>query len=179
MVSYNMRPQDVALLLHKLHEEIERKQMLSKDLATLLRLSSAEVSTGLRRLEYAQLLQKYGPKEWHVQRMALVEFLEYGLPYTFPVIYGRVGVGVATGVSAPPFDQKIISTETWVWAHPEGTARGSTVVPLYPTLVEVALINPKLHSLYAAAEIFRIGGAREKQEARIFFKELATHHSNA
>jgi hypothetical protein len=155
-----LKPQDVLLLL-----KIVSDNALSwsqKPVAEALGLSQSEVSEAVGRSKYAGLLAPNGKA---VMKMALLEFLQYGLRYVFPIKPGAVVRGVPTSHSAKPLSDEIQSSEAYVWPYGKGTVRGHSILPLYPSVPEAALKDEKLHELLALADALRVGRAREKELA--------------
>jgi hypothetical protein len=120
------------------------------------------VSEAVGRSKYAGLLAPNGKA---VMKMALLEFLQYGLRYVFPIKPGAVVRGVPTSHSAKPLSDEIQSSEAYVWPYGKGTVRGHSILPLYPSVPEAALKDEKLHELLALADALRVGRAREKELA--------------
>ena len=131
-------------------------------MAEALGLSQSEVSESVARSKYAGLLD---PEGKNVMKLALMEFLQYGLRYAFPQKPGPVVRGVPTAHSAAPLDKLIQSTEAYVWPYGKGTVRGQSIVPLYPSVPEAAQKDEKLYELLALADALRVGRAREKELA--------------
>lgn len=52
-----------------------------------------------------------------------------------------------------------------VWAHAEGSVRGSSVAPLYRSAPQAALADPKLYEYLALVDSLRLGRARERKAA--------------
>ena len=52
-----------------------------------------------------------------------------------------------------------------VWSHPEGDVWGEGLEPLYPSIVEAARRDPKLHEYLALVDALRVGRARERKLA--------------
>jgi hypothetical protein len=52
-----------------------------------------------------------------------------------------------------------------VWSHPEGEVWGEGLEPLYPSIIEAARRDPKLHEYLALVDALRIGRARERKLA--------------
>ena len=155
-----LKPQVVLLLL-----KIVSDNALSwsqKPVAEALGLSQSEVSEAVGRSKYAGLLAPNGKA---VMKMALLEFLQYGLRYVFPIKPGAVVRGVPTSHSAKPLSDEIQSSEAYVWPYGKGTVRGHSILPLYPSVPEAALKDEKLHELLALADALRVGRAREKELA--------------
>ena len=86
-----MRPQDVVILL---------KMTLLKDtnwtfaeIAKSLQISETEVSFAMERNKLAGLVS---PDKSKVNKLALREFLVYGIKYVFPPQVGHTARGIAT-----------------------------------------------------------------------------------
>lgn len=160
-----IKPQDILLLLKIVSQN--NPKWNQKPIAEALGLSQSEVSEAVARLKYAGLLD---PKGKTVMKMALMEFLQYGLRYVFPQKPGAVVRGVPTSHSALPLKEQIQSTEHYVWPYGKGTVRGQSISPLYPSVPEAALKDDKLHELLALVDALRVGRAREKELAVIELK---------
>lgn len=152
-----MRPHDIAVLLKIVC--IDSKAWLGKDLAAILSLSGSEVSESVHRSVMAGLL---GPDGKRVMKQALLEFLEFGLKYVFPVRPGGIMRGMASAHSAPPLVNFINSDEVYVWPFDEGDVRGESIRPLYPGAVQAARKDAELYAMLALADVIRIGRARER-----------------
>ena len=61
-----------------------------------------------------------------------------------------------------------------VWADPEGTVRGESLEPLYPTVPRAARADAKLYEWLALVDAVRAGRARERELA---VKELRSRLS--
>lgn len=155
-----MKPQDVLLLLKIVSNNTPSWNQ--KPMAEALGLSQSEVSEAVGRCKFAGLLAPNGKV---VMKMALMEFLQFGLRYVFPVKPGAVVRGVPTSHSAKPLSDEIQSTEAYVWPYGKGTVRGHSILPLYPSVPEAALKDEKLHELLALVDALRVGRAREKELA--------------
>ena len=155
-----LKPQDVLLLLKIVSDNAP--SWSQKPVAEALGLSQSEVSEAVGRSKYAGLLAPNGKA---VMKMALLEFLQYGLRYVFPIKPGAVVRGVPTSHSAKPLSDEIQSSEAYVWPYGQGTVRGHSILPLYPSVPEAALKDEKLHELLALADALRVGRAREKELA--------------
>ncbi len=159
-----MKPQDIVILLKII--AIDNDKWQQKPLAEALKMSQSEVSQSVARSQYAGLLYGNGKL---VMKSSLLEFLQFGLAYVFPQKPGAVVRGIATAHSAMPLLQQIDSAENFVWPYAKGNIRGQSIVPLYNSVPEAALNDPKLHELLALTDALRIGKAREKALA---LKEL-------
>lgn len=159
-----MRPHDVVVLLKLVsvaHQEeilIKSEALQQKALAASLGMSQSEISASLRRSRVARLVAQ---DRQQVHPQALFEFLCFGLRYVFPAEPGPVYRGMPTAHSAPPLNALIRSTETYVWPSAEGTARGESIVPLYPSVPFAARQDTTLYALLALADALRVGRVRE------------------
>lgn len=97
-----LRSQDVLVLLKLLLlEGTEWKQL---DLVNQLGISPSEISHSLERLKISHLI---GEDKRNVLRGNALEFLLYGVKYSFPARFGPTELGVVTAHSAPPLNSKI------------------------------------------------------------------------
>ncbi|MFW5700642.1 MAG: hypothetical protein ACOCWM_03045 [Cyclobacteriaceae bacterium] len=151
-----LKPQDVLLLLKILSENNPSWQQ--KPMAEALGLSQSEVSESVGRSKFARLLDPNGKI---VFTSGLMEFLQYGLRYVFPVQPGPVVRGIPTAHSAPPIKEKITSNEKYVWPFGKGNIRGHSILPLYPSVPQAALKDAKFYELLALVDTLRVGRARE------------------
>lgn len=157
-------PQDIVILLKI--TALGNNSWLQDSLAESLCISQSEVSKSLMRSKYAGLLDASGKK---VNRLALMEFLEFGIKYVFPQQAGALVRGMATAHSAPPLSNSINSAEQYVWPSAKGILRGQSILPLYASVVDAAKKDEKLYELLALVDAIRVGRAREKELA---IKEL-------
>lgn len=158
----SMRPQDIVVLLKI---AISQPGWLAKDLAADLFLSPAEVSYSLQRSAQSQLLN---PSKKQVMRKTLLDFIQYGLPHSFPAVRGPIAVGIPTAHSSPAIAGQLMindSAEKIVWPYPDGEARGESISPLYPNVVKAALKDSELYELLALVDVMRVGRVREKEMA--------------
>lgn len=159
-----MRPQDIAILLKIIAKGNAAWQ--NKDLAYELYISASEISESLNRSSIAGLVN--GEKK-KVHRNALMEFIEHGLHYVFPVIPGGMVNGLATAHSHP-FMQKHFKTElAYVWADARGKQRGLSVEPLYKEAVRAAQQDEILYKMLGLIDVIRLGRVRE---INVALKEL-------
>ena len=156
----SMRPQDIVVLLKIASHEDE--SWLQTPIAKQLGLSQSEMSKSLGRSKYAGLLDASGKK---VRVLALMDFIEYGLPYAFPQRPGAIVRGVPTSHSAPPLKEQIQSDENFVWPYAEGRVKGQAVIPLYESVPKAVQNDPALHELLALVDAIRLGSSREKKIA--------------
>jgi len=156
----NMRPQDIVILLKII---ASKDKLLSQTiLASELGMSQSEISESLSRSKFAGLIDSYGKR---VRRLALMEFLQFGLAYVFPEQPGAIVRGIPTAHSASPLKDKIVSNEDYVWASAKGTVRGQRIIPLYSTVVDAVKQDAILYELLALVDALRVGRVREKEIA--------------
>ena len=105
-----MSPHDIVILLKIV--SYGNEPWLQKPLAEALGISQSEISKSLNRSKYAGLLAPNGKM---VMRMALLEFLQYGLRYVFPIKPGAVVRGVPTSHSASPLKEDIQKYHCLLW----------------------------------------------------------------
>lgn len=157
----SMSPQDIAVLL--MIGSDSKTQWSQVKLAELLSLSQPEISNSLGRSRYAGLLDDSGKS---IRKQALLEFLQYGIAYAFPVKPGPVVRGVPTAHSASPLNKLIVSNgEEYVWPSATGQLRGQAVSPLYKNVVKAVKGNQELHEMLALVDALRVGRVREKNLA--------------
>lgn len=159
-----MSPQDIVVLLKI--TTYGNSAWFQDQLAKTLHISQSEISKSLMRSKFAGLIDTSGKI---VFKMALLEFLQYGIKYVFPERPGALVRGIPTAHSAMPLSQIIVSEEHYVWPSGKGKLRGQAVRPLYPSVVDAVQNDEKLHELLALVDALRVGRAREKE---IAVKEL-------
>ena len=161
-----MSPHDIVILLKIV--AYGNQPWFQKPLAEALGISQSEVSKSLNRSKYAGLLSPIGKT---VMKLALMEFLQFGLRYVFPQKPGPVVRGIPTSHSASPLNKHIQSTESYVWPYGKGTVRGHSIMPLYPSVPEAALKDKQLYELLSLVDALRVGRARERELAQIELKK--------
>lgn len=135
------------------------------DLAHTLGISLSEVSKALQRAAEVGL---YDPSTRKVMRLALREVVLHSLKYFFPAKLGEPARGIPTAWAAKPLSAKILADgdyERPVWPHAEGTERGASVEPLFPSVPMAALQDPRLYEVLALVDALRMGRARERKLA--------------
>lgn len=158
-----IRPHDVAILLKIVLLSKEDKPWQYRDLSVALDISLSEISQSLKRSSFSGLYQE---KRKKVARQRLYEFLQFGLPYTFPVSPGPVVIGIKTAHSHPYFKEKLISNQDLVWPYEDGDTRGQAIKPLYAGAPTAIQRDEVLYKLLAAIDILRVGQAREHLMAK-------------
>jgi hypothetical protein len=155
-----MRPHDILILLKI--ALYKHQSWLMKDLARDLRISPSEISESVNRSAQAALLSQ---DKRSLMRMALLEFLQFGLPYAFPQKPGAVVRGIPTAHSAPPLNAIIQSDENYVWPSSRGTMRGQAIEPLYKSVPQAIEKDSQLYEMLALVDAVRVGKARERELA--------------
>lgn len=154
-----VKPQDMLVLLKLcLWRDREWRHV---DLAAALGLSQSEVSFALERCRLSGFIDSAKKR---VLRSALMEFLEHGLKYVYPVQPGALCRGVPTAHSALPLSKRIVSdvNDQYVWPWADGNVRGQAISPLYESAPLAAGKDPQLHELLALVDALRVGRARER-----------------
>lgn len=160
-----MRPQDVVILL-KILTYGDKTWTLS-EIASSLLLSASEVTVAMERNRIAGLVN---PSKNKVNKLALRDFLIYGLRYVFPPQVTSPARGIATAHSAPPISEHITEgREIYVWSYYKGTRRGNVIIPLYDKIPKFIESDPLLYEYLVIIDTLRIG---KKREIEIAIKEL-------
>jgi len=154
-----MRPQDIVVLLKIAAKG--KSAWLMKDLATELGISASEISESINRSVLAGLISS----KRVLMKLALLDFLKYGLKYVFPQHPGAMVRGIPTSHSAPPLNKIIVSEESYVWSYAEGKVRGQQIEPLHGSVPAACLKDEKLYELLALTDALRVGKARERNSA--------------
>lgn len=166
-----LKPQDLLVML-KVAAHPEARWTYA-GLGEALSLSASEVHASVRRSVASGLAVARGRGAWSPLRPALLEFAEHGVRYVWPTTAGPVKRGVPTSFGALPLSQKISAApgEAPVWAHPQGSAKGPVLSPLYRTAPQAALADPALHRMLALLDALRTGRARERAMAAKLLRE--------
>ncbi len=167
-----MRPQDVPILLKVIAKGEASWQ--NKDLASELFISTSEISESLNRSLIAGLINSEKRK---VHRQSLLEFIEYGLSYTFPAVPGGIVNGLPTAHAHPFMSKHIIASSLYVWPDARGEKRGESIEPLFKNAVKSSLMDEKFYKLLALTDVFRVGRTREKKIAREELKRMISNES--
>ena len=166
-----MRPQDIAILLKIMSKKNQPWQ--NKDLAKELLISPSEISESLGRSAMAGLFDN---KSRQVYRTNIMEFIEHGLHYVFPVIPSAMVNGVPTAHSHP-FMKKHFETQLeYVWPEPRGKFRGLAVEPLYKELPNAVPEDADLYKMLALIDVIRVGRVREWELAISELQKMILQH---
>jgi len=126
-------------------------------LARATGLSAGECHNAVRRLRLARLILA---DERRPSNELLRQFLVHGAPVAFPAILSTTTIGVSTAHSSPAFHAIVESSEGFVWPHADGTARGQSLIPLFPGARELPGRNQPLYELLTIIDALRVGTTR-------------------
>lgn len=163
-----MRPQDIVILLKIISKGSD--EWLNKDLSDELFISAAEVSDSLRRSGIAGLIDIERRKK--VRRQSLMEFLQYGIRYVFPVQPGTLVNGMPTAHSHSFMKKYFDSEWNYVWPEVRGYERGLSIEPFYKNQVSAAKEDADLYLMLALIDVIRVGRVRETNVAIEELKKL-------
>jgi hypothetical protein len=196
-----LKPQDLTIAL-ELGLEPGKARTLS-EVARAVQLSASEVHAGISRAEAADLVDagerrivvrnlmeflEHGVRYTFISRRGGVT---RGIPTAHsaaPLASELAGIAgsrkrYADGRAKDADDAaspetlsplQSLSDVPVVWPHPEGTMRGESLEPLYPTAVDAAIERPRLHECLALVDALRVGRAREREMgARMLRARLA------
>ncbi len=108
-----------------------------------------------------------------VLKLNLLEFIIYGLRYTFPQQPGSIARGMPTAHSHPRLQNKFIADTKFVWPDPESNAIGLSIEPLYSNQVRAVRHDESLYYNLCLIDMIRVGKTREvnyaKEELSLFF----------
>ncbi len=165
-----LKPHDLAVALKLV---VQRGTWLPyAALAKQLRLSAFEAHAAVQRLMVARLaVERDGGV--HPVMAALRKFVVNGAPYCYPALRGEVTIGFPTAYAVQPLRDMVLFSEDMppVWPHPEGPARGPTLLPLYEKLPLAARDDAAFYELLALFDALRMGQAREREIASRLLEE--------
>lgn len=152
-----MRPQDIVILLKRI--SLHEKNISINEMSELLNISKSEISKAMERNRLAGLVST---DKKRVNKLALREFLIYGLKYVFPAQVGGSTRGIATAHSASPVNLYITDgKENFVWEYYKGTKRGNSIIPLYDKIPKIVENQKELYEFLTIIDTFRVGKSRE------------------
>lgn len=159
--------------LHETESELNNKWTYRK-LAKQLFISLSEANQAVKRCISAGLLFRVGSRSIRVNRPVLCNFIRYGVGVAFYAEHGRIVRGIPTSYAAPVFKNLIASSDNTppVWPCARGTVRGVAIAPLYKSVSKAVMIDSWLYRQLAMVDIFRIGTAREKDQALPYLDQL-------
>ncbi|SFN33916.1 hypothetical protein SAMN05428949_2485 [Chitinophaga sp. YR627] len=156
-----MRPQDIVILLKIIAKE--EQNWNNKQLSEELFISASEVSESLGRSGIAGLIDR--DKKRKVFRQSLMEFLQHGIRFVFPVQLGTLMNGMPTAHSHPFMRTHFSSEADYVWPDARGFDRGVSIEPLYKNQVQAAKLDNCLYQMLALVDVIRVGRVRETNVA--------------
>lgn len=159
-----LRSQDVAVAL----QLTLTPSLAYRPLAEAVALSQGETHNAVQRLTAAHLLRA---DERVVNVMALLEFLEKGVPYAYAASLGPEARGVPTAHSGPSLASDFGADGIVVWPSINGHVRGASVEPLYPGALLTPENNPDLYDFLTLVDALRVGRARERVIAKRMLRE--------
>jgi hypothetical protein len=160
-----LKPQDVVILFKLV--ALGREPWTYQRLAVELSISQSEAHAGVKRAVAARLMSDASSSAGRPVLPALAEFVVHGVRYAYPPKRGELTRGMPTGYAAPPLNRVIAQPDEPppVWPYAEGTVRGYSLEPLYPTVPAAAARDPALYELLALVDAIRDGRARERSLA--------------
>ena len=144
------------------------KPITYASLADDVQLTASEVHASVKRALQAQLVRKDADGKPRVLLEPLKQFLLHGVRYCFPAVRGEMTRGMPTGYAAAPLEGQIVAGNEPppVWPYKNGTVRGMTFHPLYPTAPQAAARHPQLYELLVLTDALRSGSPRERAIAQ-------------
>jgi len=166
-----IRPSDIVVALQLAINPRSHFQSIAESAA----ISAGECHNAVRRLRLASIILA---DERRPSTDALHEFLVHGAAYAFPPIVGAVLPGMPTAHSSPAFAAILESSDAYVWPDAEGSARGQSLLPLYPGATDLPRRNQPLYELLTITDALRVGTTRiRKVAAELLHTRLAeTNH---
>ncbi|MGI8599085.1 MAG: hypothetical protein ACR2KB_07495 [Chitinophagaceae bacterium] len=166
-----MRPQDIVILLKIIAKN--SNPWLYKDLANELYISQSEISESLARSTLAGF---FNNNTKTVYRLNVMEFIEHGLHYVFPVLPAAMVNGIPTAHSHP-FMKKHFQTDLeYVWPESKGKIRGLAIEPLYRDVPKAVLQDENLYKMLSLIDVIRVGKVREWKMAISELKTMIPKH---
>ena len=166
-----LKPQDLYVLLALLSRGGRGASYM--ELAEQTGLAVSAVHGALKRAAAAQLAM-FEERRPIVLKPQLREFVLYGAKYAFAPAWGTLTRGVPTAYGAAPLNSVIApsSDPVPVWPHPQGTTRGLSLAPLYPSVPDAALKDERLYAVLTLFDAIRSGRARERNAAQELLEEF-------
>lgn len=161
MKSHNgMRPQDIVILLKLV--SLKDKPWQYRDLSADLFIPLSEISASIQRSGKAGL---YNTEDRNVNRLALMEFIQFGLKYVFPISPGTMITGLGTAHSHPYYKKFFQAEMQYAWPDEKGDIRGLLIEPLHPNVHKAIKKDEMLYKMLAGIDILRVGKVREQKKA--------------
>ena len=127
-------------------------------------LSKSEVNASIKRsiaIGMAKLDRKNKLPKANIN--ALLEFIEHGIKYVYPVKPSAMVRGIPTSIAAPVLEGKLMTAGEYicVWPNAKGKEMGQSVEPLYKTVPIAVKKDPRLYGYLALVDAIRMGQSRE------------------
>lgn len=108
-----------------------------------------------------------------VNRKPLLDFVEHGLRFVFPVRPAEITRGIPTGFAAPVLEGRLMSggDNICVWPDAYGNRKGQAVAPLFRTVPGAVKKDRQLYEYLALVDAVRLGAAREARLAMDLLRE--------
>ena len=108
-----------------------------------------------------------------VNRKPLLDFVEHGLRFVFPVRPAEITRGIPTSFAAPVLDGRLMSggDNICVWPDAYGNRKGQAVAPLFRTVPGAVKKDRQLYEYLALVDAVRLGAAREARLAMDLLRE--------
>ncbi len=160
-----LKPQDLYVLLALLSRPGGHAGYTA--LAEQTGLAISAVHAALKRAAASRLLM-FDARRPVLLKLQLREFVLHGAKYVFAPVWGTLTRGVPTAYGTAPLNGVIApsSDPVPVWPHADGAVRGLSLAPLYPSVPDAALRDPRLHAVLALFDAIRSGQAREREAAQ-------------
>ena len=167
-----LKPQDIVVVT-KLLLWRAKERWTYETLGNAVGLSASQTHGAIGRLIACHLVDAEFKQP--IKRN-LIEFLEHGLRYVFPIIPGGIGTGIPTAHSGPLMKSKIIhhQDQRYVWASNIGSAKqkGITIVPLHKDVPKVANKDRELYEILTVIDALRMNSPREREVACELIQKL-------
>jgi hypothetical protein len=162
---FALKPQDLYVLFALLARK--EQTVTYPELAAQTGLAPSAVHGALKRAAAAGLAL-FRDRQPTVLKPQVREFTLFGAKYAFPAVHGRLSRGVPTAYAAAPLNTVLAPTAdpVPVWPHKNGTVRGVSLAPLYPTVPAAALRDGALYAILSLFDSIRSGQARERNIAQ-------------
>lgn len=147
------------------------------ELARALGLSLSEAHAAVKRATAAGLIS---PNRT-ANRGPLLDFLVKSTRGAFAPERGPMTRGMPTAYGAPPLNQLVErgAEALPVWPDPDGTERGESFTPLYPSVPRAARQDPKLYEALSLIDALRGGRARDRALAEDHLRRLILPEGDA
>lgn len=168
-VNRSLRPLDVGVLLHLYLNPGASYGAVAEGLG----VGKSSAHGSVARLVRSGLASDVGRAGVRIAPGPTREFLQFGVPYVFPIETVPKARGIPTGFSAPPLQASApVGNVSLVWPSTLGKSMGVGVQPLVPAAPDISFRDPRLYRLLALVDALRVGDAREREIARALIAEL-------